>query len=133
MQHNNAHGVLEKTIVILEKILELDGEEISADTYIVRDLGAESIDLLEVAVGLNQEFGIKVQDDHVFLWRLRYYLVEARKSGVDVHSYLAGKYPFLDSARIAEILIDLDKGPVLKVRDIISYINFQLSGVMAGK
>lgn len=129
---NQNNSVLEKIRVILEKILDLDGEDISAETYIIRDLGAESIDLLELAVELNQGFGIKVQDDQVFLWRLRYYLVDARKNGADEHSYLAGKYPYLDSGRIVEILADLDKGPVLKVRDIISYINYQPGAMATG-
>ena len=111
-QHSDA---LEKIRAMLEEILDLEGKEISEGTYLYRDLGAESMDLLELAVALNQGFGVKVQDEHVFLWRLRFYLVEARKNGTDALSHLAGKYPFLDSGRIAEILDDLDEGPVLKI------------------
>ncbi len=128
---NQQSSALEKIRTMLEEILDLDGREISSETYLVGDLGAESIDLLEMAVCLNQEFGINVQDDAVFLWRLRFYLVEARKSGNDAQPYLAGKYPHLGSARIAEILTDLDKGPVLKVKDIISYVDYHRNGAKA--
>jgi len=130
---NQNNDVLEKIRAILERILDLDGNEISAETYIIRDLGAESIDLLELAVELNQGFGINVQDDQIFLWRLRYYLVDASKNDADKHSYLAGKYPYLDSLRIAEILTDIDKGPVLKVKDLISYINYQSGAMTTGR
>ncbi len=110
---------------MLGEMLDLDGKEITAETYLIRDLGAESIDLLELAVAINQGFSIKVQDDQVFLWRLRFYMLDAAKNNADVQSYLAGKYPFLDPGRIAEIVADHDNGPVLKVKDIISYINYQ--------
>jgi len=124
MNHKN-NNTLEKVRVMLGEMLDLDGKEITAETYLIRDLGAESIDLLELAVAINQGFSIKVQDDQVFLWRLRFYMLDAAKNNADVQSYLAGKYPFLDSARITEILADHDSGPVLKVKDIISYINYQ--------
>jgi acyl carrier protein len=122
---------LAKIRAMLAEILDLEGKEISEETYLYRDLGAESMDLLELAVNLSQGFGIKVQDDHVFLWRLRFYLVEARKNGIDALSHLAEKYPFLASGRIAEILDDLEQGPVLKVKDIISYVEYQ-AGLIAG-
>jgi len=122
---------LEKIRAILEDLLDLDGREISGETYLVRDLGAESIDLLELAVSLNREFGINVLDSEVFLWRLRMHLVDARKSKIDELSYIAGKYPHLDSARISDILADLDKGPALKVKDIISYVNYHREGARA--
>lgn len=122
---NQTNGkALEKIKSILEKILDLDGREITAETYIIRGLGAESIDLLELAVSLNRDFGIKVLDSEVFLWRLRVHLAEAKEGEKDERSFLAGKYPHLDSARISEILADLDKGPVLKVKDIVSYVNY---------
>lgn len=122
---------LKKIRAILEDLLDLNGNEISGETYLVRDLGAESIDLLEMAVSLNREFGINVMDSEVFLWRLRAHLADARKSEKDELSYIAGKYPHLDSARISAILADLDKGPALKVRDIVSYVNYQLEGARA--
>ncbi|MDQ5988471.1 MAG: Acyl carrier protein [Syntrophus sp. SKADARSKE-3] len=129
---NQQHSdTLKKIRTMLEEILDLEGQEISEETYLYRDLGTESIDLLELAVALNQGFGIKVQDDHVFLWRLRFYLVEAQKNGTDSLTHLVGKYPFLGSERIAEILDDLDNGPILKVKDIISYVEYQ-TGIIKG-
>ncbi|MEN6466401.1 MAG: phosphopantetheine-binding protein [Syntrophaceae bacterium] len=122
---------LKKIRAILEDLLDLDGREISGETYLIRDLGAESIDLLELAVSLNREFGINVLDSEVFLWRLRVHLADACKSENDEQSYIAGKYPHLDSARISEILTDLDKGPALKVKDIVSYVNYHREGARA--
>ncbi|MBW2660768.1 MAG: acyl carrier protein [Deltaproteobacteria bacterium] len=107
---------------ILGELLDIEEKEIMPETYIVRDLGAESIDFLELAVALNSRFKIEIDDDEIFLRKLRVYLTEAEQEKRDVLLYLAGKFPFLSEERIKEITADLDGGPVLKVKDLISYV-----------
>jgi acyl carrier protein len=92
-------------------------------------LGAESIDLLELAVTINSRFKITVKDDEVFLTRFRLYLTEAEQQGKDSAPYVAKKYPFLTHDRIAEIIAHIDEGPQLKIKDLISYIAYRLRGI----
>lgn len=48
-------------------IFDLDPEEIQPSSRLVADLDADSIDLLELILGLKDEFGISVSDGEVKL------------------------------------------------------------------
>ncbi|CAN2044945.1 acyl carrier protein [Candidatus Magnetomoraceae bacterium gMMP-1] len=117
--------ILKKLKTILTELLDIEDKEIKPETYIITDLGAESIDLLELAVEINSTFDIEVKDDEIFLTKLRQYLAEAKENAREVSSYLAEKYPFLTDERIQEILDDIKNGPVLKVKDLITYVDRQ--------
>ncbi len=112
---------------MIADILDIDDQEITSETYIVRDLGAESIDLLELAVSLNSRFNVDVNDGEIFLTRLREYVTEAEDNAKDVVQHLVEMLPFLAEGRIKEIVTDLEGGPTLKVRDLVSYIEWQVS------
>jgi acyl carrier protein len=107
---------------MLIEILDIEGREITPETYLIRELGAESIDLLELSVAINSRFHIEVNDDELFLRTLRLHLRMAEQEGKDAACYLAERYPALTATRIAEILADMGGGPVLRVKDIVSYI-----------
>lgn len=107
---------------LLADILDMEAEEIMPETYIVRELGAESIDLLEVAVSINARFKIEVNDDEIFLGRLRGYVIEAQARGIDAEQYLSERLPFLSKERLGEVISDLEGGPALKVKDLVSYV-----------
>jgi acyl carrier protein len=111
----------------LTEILDIEVQEITPETYIVRDLSAESIDLLELSVALNSRFNIEVNDDEVFLRTLRFCLNEAEDYHKDRTNYLTEKFPFLGTHRVREILSDLDGGPVLKVKDLMAYVSWQFA------
>ena len=113
---------------IIEELLDLEDREITPETLLIKDLGAESIDLLELAVTINSRFKVAVKDDEIFLTRFRLYSTEAKQQGKDAIKYLAVKYPFLDEKRIAEIMVHIEEGPQLKIGDIISYITYR-SGI----
>lgn len=117
--------ILEEIRKILTEILDIEGREITPETYVLRELGAESIDLLELAVAINARFLIEVNDDDIFLKTLRLHLQKAKEEEIAAAGYLAAKYPALTAARIEEILADLNRGPVLKVKDIQNYIEWQ--------
>ncbi|HAJ27663.1 MAG TPA: acyl carrier protein [Syntrophus sp. (in: bacteria)] len=114
--------VLEEITIILAEILDMEGLEITPETYLIRELGAESIDLLELSVAINSRFNIEVNDDELFLRTLRIHLRAAEMEGRDAAGYLAEKYPVLTVSRVGEILADMGGGPVLRMKDIISYI-----------
>jgi acyl carrier protein len=112
----------------LVEILDIEATEITPETYLVRDLGAESIDLLELSVALNSTFKVEINEDDLFLRTLRICLNEAQESQSNAESTLGEKFPFLERDRIGEILTDLDGGPVLKVKDLMAYISWQVGG-----
>jgi acyl carrier protein len=109
---------------ILTELLDLEDREITPDTYLLLELGAESIDLLELAVAINSRFTIPVKDDEIFLTRFRHYLAEAEQQNTDPVSYIAGKYPFLTKSRIEEIASRVSEGPQLKIKDVMAYVTF---------
>ncbi len=128
LRGNSISGIMDILTTIkdhLAEILDIEAEEITLETYLVRDLGVESIDFLELAVAFNSSLGIEIEDDEIFLANLRLYLKEAKEGKSDIVSYLAQKYPSLAKERLEQILQDLDDGPVLKVKDLVSYVSFR--------
>ena len=107
---------------MLEELLDIEGGDITRETFLIQDLGAESIDLLELAVAINSHFNIAVNDDEIFLTRFRLYTTEAKQTKTEAVSYITGKYPFLTPSRVGEILSRIKEGPQLKVKDLIRYI-----------
>ncbi len=119
--------ILEEIKKNLVEILDIENHIITPETYLIRELGAESIDLLELAVAINSGFNIDVNDDKIFLRTLRQYITEAEQQDKDILQYLAENLPFLSRKRLEEIIADLEGGPTLKVKDLISYIDFQIN------
>lgn len=51
---------LERLIKAVAEVLELDPATITAESKFVDDLGADSLDVLEIVMGIEDEFGIQV-------------------------------------------------------------------------
>ncbi len=120
--------ILEEIKKILAEILDIENHIITPETYLIRELGAESIDLLELAVAINSGFNIDVNDDEIFLRKLRDYITEAEQQNKNILQYLAKNLPFLSRKRLEEIIADLEGGPTLKVKDLIAYVERQSNG-----
>ena len=118
-------NILEGIKEILKELLDIEDQEITPETYLVRELRAESIDFLELAVALNSKFKIEVNDGEIFLSKLRIYVSEAKKNGKGRVQYLVKRLPFLTKSRVEEIIADLEEGPTLKVKDLVSYVGWQ--------
>jgi acyl carrier protein len=106
---------------ILAEILDRDPAEISPETFVIRTLEAESIDLLEIGVAMQHRLGIVVDDDLLFLKNVRIVLSRAQQTGTDQLCALNFEYPHLSEDRLREILADLPAGPVLRVGDLVAY------------
>lgn len=119
-------NILKSLKKIIAEIMDVEEDEIDRETYLIRDLNMESIDLLELSVFINSHFKIDVNDDKAFLKDLRSVLKNIEKD-VSIKDYLLDHYPHLDGQRIEEILSELDKGPVLKLRDVEEYIKYTIS------
>lgn len=109
-------------IKLLEEMLDLAPGEVTPESRIIQELGAESIDLLELGVSLSDRFGIDIIDDTIFLRSLRIHIQDARDRGIEVIPRLREVYPCLADERIREMLEELADGPVLRVQDISAYV-----------
>lgn len=54
---------LERLIGAIADVLDLDPSTITADSKFADDLGADSLDVLEIIMGIEDEFGIQVPTD----------------------------------------------------------------------
>lgn len=53
----------EQIIAVLAKQLRISPEEITGDSNIIDDLGADSLDLVEILMELENELNITISDD----------------------------------------------------------------------
>lgn len=57
--------VLEKVKAILSEQFDVEEDSITTDTVIEDDLGADSLDVVDLVMSLEDEFEIEVPDDQV--------------------------------------------------------------------
>ena len=53
----------EKLKKIIAEVLNVDEEEISMDTTFVDDLGADSLDIFQIIMGIDEEFDIEIANE----------------------------------------------------------------------
>ena len=58
-------GMLEKMREIIAEQLNCDGETIGLDTSFKDDLGADSLDLFELVMALEEEYGIEIPSEEL--------------------------------------------------------------------
>ncbi len=55
--------MLEKVIEIIEEKLSIDGADITAETSFKDDLEVDSLDLFELVMALEEEFGVEIPSE----------------------------------------------------------------------
>ncbi len=53
----------EKLKQIIVEVLNVDENEITMDTTFIDDLGADSLDVFQIIMGLEEEFDIEIQNE----------------------------------------------------------------------
>ena len=56
---------LEKLQKIIAEVLNVDTEEVTWDTTFVDDLGADSLDIFQIVMGIEEEFDIEIPTEEV--------------------------------------------------------------------
>ena len=54
---------MNKLKTIIADVLNVDPNEITADTTFTDDLGADSLDIFQIIMGIEDEFDIQIPDD----------------------------------------------------------------------
>lgn len=70
--------ILEKIIDILCDQLDLDREQVTEDSEIIDDLGADSLDIVDLVMTLEEEFDTEISDE----------MIEGMKTVGDVARYV---------------------------------------------
>ena len=55
--------VLDKVVEIVCNQLEISKEDVTPDSSLVEDLGADSLDTVELVMAVEEEFGLEIPDD----------------------------------------------------------------------
>ena len=54
---------LEKLQKIIAEVLNVDAQEVTMDTTFVEDLGADSLDIFQIIMGIEEEFDIEIPNE----------------------------------------------------------------------
>ena len=60
---NNMYEIVKTT---LARQLRIDPEKVTLDAQIKKDLGADSVDILQLLMRLEDDYGITIPDSHLF-------------------------------------------------------------------
>ena len=56
---------LDKIKAIIAEVLNIDADSITADTTFVDDLGADSLDIFQIIMGIEEEYDIELENESV--------------------------------------------------------------------
>lgn len=56
---------LEKIKAIIAEVLNIDADSITEDTTFVDDLGADSLDIFQIIMGIEEEYNIELDNESV--------------------------------------------------------------------
>ena len=65
MDGHDRESVFEKTKEIVMEVLDVDSDEVEPDSSLIDDLGAESIDFLDLSFKIEKEFGVKFPEREI--------------------------------------------------------------------
>ncbi len=109
--------------------LGVDDDEVTEDATMVGDLGAESIDFLDIVFKLEKSFDIQIPRDELFpddiLTNAEY--VKDGKVTDEGLAKLKERMAFADLSRFEENPLVQDFGNLLTVKDLCNYVSTKLA------
>ena len=116
--------IMSKVREALVDALGVDDDEVTPEATLVGDLGAESIDFLDIVFRLEKAFDIKIPRDELFpediLTSAEY--VEDGKVNAAGIALLRERMPFADLAKFEKNPVVQDFGNQLTVEDMCRYV-----------
>ena len=123
--------VFSKVQSALVDALGVDEEEVTAEARLVGDLGAESIDFLDIVFRLEKAFDIKIPRGELFpediLTNAQY--VENGRVTPEGLKQLEGRMPFADLSAFRANPVVQDFGNLLTVQDMCRYVESKVAAV----
>jgi acyl carrier protein len=120
--------VFEKVREALIDALGVDDDEVTPEATMVGDLGAESIDFLDIVFKLEKSFDIQIPRDELFpddiLTNAEY--VQDGKVTAEGIEKLEKRMPFADLKKFKSNPIVQDFGNLLTVKDLCRYVETKL-------
>jgi acyl carrier protein len=62
-KHKKERNMLDKVIAVVVEQLDCDAAEVKEDSKFIEDLGADSLDVVELVMALEEEFDIEIPDE----------------------------------------------------------------------
>src|SRR6187401_3206052 len=122
-------AVYEKVKATLADSLNVDADEVKPDATLQGDLGAESIDFLDIVFRLDKAFGIKIERGELFpediLTNTDY--VEEGKVNAAGLAKLKERMPFADLTKFAADPSVTNLGKQLTVQDMCNFVEHKLA------
>ncbi len=124
----NSEEVFGKIKEALVDALGVDDDEVTPDARLVTDLGAESIDFLDIVFRLEKTFNIKIPRGELFpediLTNAQY--VSNGKVTAEGLEQLKKRMPFSDLTEFAANPIVKDFSNQMRVKDMCKYVEMKL-------
>lgn len=125
----SAEEVFEKVQAALVDALGVDDDEVTPEATMVGDLGAESIDFLDIVFKLEKAFGINIPREELFpddiLTDASF--VQDGKVTADGLTELKKRLPWADLSKFSQNPRVQDFGNLLTVNDLCRYVLSKLS------
>jgi acyl carrier protein len=119
--------VFDKVKEALVDALGVDDDEVTEDATMVGDLGAESIDFLDIVFQLEQAFGITIPREDLFpddILTNAEYVSDGKVTAAGLEK-LKSRMPFADLSRFEKNPQVQDFGNMLTVRDLCNYVEMK--------
>ncbi len=121
--------IFQKIQETLVEALGVDDDEVTPEATLVGDLGAESIDFLDIVFRLEKTFGIKIPREELFpqdILTNSEYVSDGKLNEVGL-SELKKRMPFADLDKFAENPKIQEFGSILTVGDMCRFIESKIS------
>ncbi|MCH2180856.1 MAG: acyl carrier protein [Mariniblastus sp.] len=121
--------VFEKVKEALMDALGVDDDEVTPEATLVGDLGAESIDFLDIIFKVEKAFDIKIEREELFpedVLSNAEYVQDGRVTEAGL-AVLKERMPFADLTKFEENPIVQDFGNLLTVQDLCNYVSTKVA------
>ncbi|MEE2826812.1 MAG: acyl carrier protein [Planctomycetota bacterium] len=121
--------VFEKVREALMDALGVDDDEVTPEATLVGDLGAESIDFLDIIFKVEKAFDIKIEREELFpedVLSNAEYVQDGRVTEAGL-AVLKERMPFADLTKFEENPIVQDFGNLLTVQDLCNYVSTKVA------
>ncbi|NBP86962.1 MAG: acyl carrier protein [Planctomycetia bacterium] len=122
--------IFEKVQAALVDALGVDDDEVTPEATMVGDLGAESIDFLDIVFRLEKAFGIKIPRGELFpedVLSSTDYVVNGKLNEAGLAA-LKERMPFVDLTKFEENPSVQNFPNTLTVEDMVRYVQSKLAG-----